>query len=97
MSTQINTVNQQIEFTKKFKYQLRLNKFAISSSFAAGLIAIFSLGSCGPQIHASRMSMDKGEYTAQQCLKISNPKRTLAKRPLMGHQSMNLFQRTKKF
>jgi hypothetical protein len=82
MTTLINTANQLIEINKKLNYQSRLHKFRIASNFAAGLIVIFLLGSCGPQIHASRKPLDKGEYTALQCLKISKVKHTLAKRPL---------------
>ncbi len=73
----------QIEFTKKFNAQLRINNFLIGSNFAVWLVAIFLLSSCGSSTRFKAHSpLDKGDYTSTQCLKISKAKSSFAKRPL---------------
>ena len=87
MSTAI-TSTKEIEFNKKLKIQLRLNDLLILSNVVIWLAAIFLLSSCGSPVHPTRHpSLDKGEYTSLQCLKISKAKRSFAKRPVTSRMN----------
>jgi len=99
MSPLIHTTNKQIEFTKKFNTQLRLDNFLIGSNFIVWLIAIFLLGGCGSSSNfRSHAPLDKGDYTSTQCLKISKARSSFAKRPLsrQGFASAHLYSRQHK-
>jgi len=92
MSQLILAITKEIEFNKKFKTQIRINNLLIVSNFVIWLAAIFLLGSCGSQVYSKRhTSLDKGEYTASQCLKISKAKSSFAKRPLTSAQKMRAY------
>lgn len=83
------TSNQDTEFDQKFKTPLGINNVLIISSFVFWLAVISVLQSCGSPVYPNRHpSLDKGEYTSLQCLKMSQPKHPVSKGHAMSRQRM---------